>query len=133
MIFELGILVCLTFFWQILKLLQFSSKLSHLSSSSQKELMQLIGKYSSLFSDVPTVTNVLEHDIDVGDNRPVKQNAYRINPVKREIMQKEMQYLIQHGLDVPSSSPWCSPSHASAPITVKLISWPNQTLSLFLG
>ncbi len=45
----------------------FSSKLSHLSSSSQKELMQLIGKYSSLFSDVPTVTNVLEHDIDVGD------------------------------------------------------------------
>ncbi len=84
--------------------------------------MQLIGKYSSLFSDVPTVTNVLEHDIDVGDNRPVKQNAYRINPVKCEIMQKEMQYLIQHGLDMPSSSPWCSPSHASAPITVKLIS-----------
>ncbi len=87
----------------------FSSKLSHLSSSSQKELMQLIGKYSSLFSDVPTVTNVLEHDIDVGDNRPVKQNAYRINPVKREIMKKETQYLIQHGLAGPSSSPWCSP------------------------
>ncbi len=69
----------------------FSSKLSHLSSSSQKELMQLTGKYSSLFSDVPTVTNVLEHDIDVGDHRPVKQNAYRINPVKREIMKKETQ------------------------------------------
>ncbi len=87
----------------------FSSKLSHLSSSSQKELMQLTGKYSSLFSDVPTVTNVLEHDIDVGDHRPVKQNAYRINPVKREIMKKETQYLIEHGLAVPSSSPWCSP------------------------
>ncbi len=71
--------------------------------------MQLIGKYSSLFSDVPTVTNVLEHDIDVGDHHPVKQNAYRINPVKREIMKKETQYLIQHGLAVPSSSPWCSP------------------------
>lgn len=86
-----------------------SSKLSHLSSSSQKELMQLIEKYYSLFSDVPTVTNVLEHDIDVGDHRPVKQNAYCINPVKREIMQKETQYLIEHGLAVPSSSPWCSP------------------------
>ncbi len=51
----------------------------------------------------------LEHDIDVGDHRPVKQNAYRINPVKREIMKKETQYLIEHGLAVPSSSPWCSP------------------------
>lgn len=71
--------------------------------------MQLIEKYSSLFSDVPTVTNVLEHDIDVGDHYPVKQNAYRINPVKCEIMQKETQYLIEHGLAVPSSSPWCSP------------------------
>ncbi len=71
--------------------------------------MQLIGKYSSLFSDVPTVTNVLEHDIDVGDHHPVKQNAYRINPVKREIMKEETQYLIQHGLAVPSSRPWCSP------------------------
>ncbi|KAL1252300.1 hypothetical protein QQF64_020096 [Cirrhinus molitorella] len=49
----------------------FSSKLAHLSSSFQKELMQLIEKYSSLFSDVPTVTNVLEHDIDVGDHRPM--------------------------------------------------------------
>ncbi len=64
----------------------FSLKLSHLSSSSQKEFMQLIGKYSSLFSDFPTVTNVLEHDIDVVDHRPVKQNAYRVNPVKREII-----------------------------------------------
>ncbi len=85
------------------------SKLSHLSSSSQSELVQLIDKYSSLFSDVPTVTNVLVHDIDVGDHPPVKQNAYRVNPVKREIMEKETQYLVENGLAVPSCSPWCSP------------------------
>ncbi len=58
------------------------SKLSHLSSSSQSELVQLIDKYYFLFSDVPTVT-VLLHDIDVGDHPPVKQNVYRVSPVKR--------------------------------------------------
>ncbi len=55
------------------------------------------------------MTHVLMHDIDVGDHRPVKQNAYRVNPVKREIMKKETQYLIENGLAVPSCSPWCSP------------------------
>ncbi len=58
------------------------SKLSHLSSSSQSELVQLIDKYYFLFSDVPTVT-VLLHDIDVGDHPPVKQNIYHVSPVKR--------------------------------------------------
>ncbi|KAL0153990.1 hypothetical protein M9458_050705, partial [Cirrhinus mrigala] len=85
------------------------SKLSHLSSSSQSELIQLINKYSSLFSDVPTVSNVLMHDIDVGDHPPVKQNAYRVNPAKREIMERETRYLVENGLAVPSCSPWCSP------------------------
>ncbi len=86
-----------------------SSKLSHLSESSRNELLHLIERFSSLFSDVPTVTSVLKHDIDVADHRPIKQNAYRINPVKREIMKQETDYLVKHGLAVPSSSPWCSP------------------------
>ncbi len=58
---------------------------------------------------MPTVTTVLEHDIDVAGHRPIKQNAYRVNPVKREIMKQETDYLVKHGLAVPSSSPWCSP------------------------
>ncbi len=57
------------------------SKLSHLSRSSQSELVQLIDKYLFFFSDVPTVT-VLLHDIDVGDHPPVKQNVYHVSPVK---------------------------------------------------
>ncbi len=90
-------------------LVTLGSRLSHLSRSAQSEIVQLVDKYSSLFSDVPTVTHVLMRDIDVGDHRPVKQNAYRVNPVKREIMKKETQYLIENGLAVPSCSPRCSP------------------------
>ncbi len=90
-------------------LVTLGSRLSQLSRSAQSEIVQLVDKYSSLFSDVPTVTHVLMHDIDVGHHRPVKQNVYRVNPVKREIMKKETQYLIENGLAVPSCSPWCSP------------------------
>lgn len=86
-----------------------SSKLSHLSESSRNELLKLIERFSSLFSDVPTVTSVLKHNIDVADHRPIKKKAYRVNPVKRQIMKQETDYLVKHGLAVPSSSPWCSP------------------------
>ncbi len=42
---------------------------------------------------MPTVTSVLKHDVDVADHRPIKQNAYRVNPVNREIMKQETDYL----------------------------------------
>ncbi|KAF7657930.1 hypothetical protein LDENG_00020310, partial [Lucifuga dentata] len=63
-----------------------------------------------LFNDSPTQTNVLHHDIDVGEHVPIKQHAYRVNPTKRAIMQQEVNDLLQNGLAVPSSSPWSSPS-----------------------
>lgn len=55
------------------------------------------------------MTQVLTHDIDVSSHAPIKQNAYRVNPVKRELMRRETQYLLEHNLAAPSSSAWCSP------------------------
>ena len=90
-------------------LLTLPSKLVHLSNSEQADILHLIQKYRLLFSDTPSRTTVLKHDIDVGDHAPSKQNAYRANPSKRSIMKKETDYLSDNGLAVPSSSPWCSP------------------------
>ncbi len=86
-----------------------STKLSHLPVSTQADLRGLISKYPTLFNDFPSTTHVIEHDIDVGSHSPVNQNAYRVNPIKRDLMKHETQYLLEHGLAVPSSSPWCSP------------------------
>ncbi len=58
---------------------------------------------------MPSQTTVLEHDIDVGECSPIKQNSYRVNPIKRKIMQEETAYLLEHGFAVPSSSSWSSP------------------------
>lgn len=57
-------------------------------------------KLSTLFSDVPMQTNVLVHDIDVGENLPIKQFPFRVNPAKHEAMRAEVEYLLQHGFAV---------------------------------
>lgn len=61
------------------------------------------------FQDKPSQTTVLQHDVDVGNHKPIKQHAYRVNPTQRAAMQKEAEYHLENGLAVPSSSPWSSP------------------------
>ncbi|TWW54068.1 Retrovirus-related Pol polyprotein from transposon 412, partial [Takifugu flavidus] len=59
-------------------------------------------------SSVDTST-AITHDIVLTNSRPIKQRAYRVSPLKRECMRKEVDYLLQHGFAVPSSSSWSSP------------------------
>ena len=85
------------------------SRLDHLSTEQQGDVTNLINRFPSLFNDVPTQTNVLQHHIDVNNAKPIKQHPYRVNPVKRGLMKVEAEYLLEHGLAIPSSSPWSSP------------------------
>ncbi|KAI7808431.1 hypothetical protein IRJ41_004831 [Triplophysa rosa] len=85
------------------------SHLSYLPRSQREDIVRLLQKYPTLFSDVPGRTTVLSHDIDVGCSVPIKQHPYRVNPAKRELMKAEVDYLLQKGLAAPSQSPWSSP------------------------
>ena len=38
------------------------------------------------------------HDVDVGEAMPIKQHAYRVNPVKHEYICKEVEYMPQNGI-----------------------------------
>lgn len=49
-----------------------TSHLAHLSDSQRTDIVKLINSSSELFSDVPTRTQVLKHDIYVGDHSPIK-------------------------------------------------------------
>ena len=50
------------------------TKLSHLPSVQRKELAEVITQYREVFADVPSKTNLIEHDVDVGDSAPIKQH-----------------------------------------------------------
>ena len=56
------------------------TKLSHLPSVQRKELAEVITQYREVFPDVPSKTNLIEHDVDVGDFTPIKQHPYRVSP-----------------------------------------------------
>ena len=83
--------------------------LSYLPVSQRNDVVCLLRACPSLFGDVPSCTTVLKHDIDVGSAKPIKQHAYRCPLAKREVMRKEAEYLLEHGLAEPSHSPWSSP------------------------
>ncbi|CAI5669654.1 unnamed protein product [Oreochromis niloticus] len=90
-------------------LAEVTAHLSHLSPSQCEDVLSLLHSYPSLFGDVPSRTSVCEHDINVGDATPIKQHAYRCPMGKREVMKKEVSYLVENGLAQPSHSPWSSP------------------------
>lgn len=85
------------------------SHLAHLSAQQCQDIVCLIREFPQIFGDIPTQTTVLKHDIKVTCSSPIKQHAYRVNPVKRAVMRAETEYLVTNGLAMHSSSPWSSP------------------------
>lgn len=86
-----------------------ANRLPHLTPSQIADILSVMDDFPELFRDVPTVTTVLEHDIDVGDKGPIKQHPYRVNPEKRSILQREVEHMTRNNIAEPSSSPWSSP------------------------
>lgn len=74
---------------------QLSTYLSHLTREQQLDIERLVNIHLKLFGDMPSRTTVIEHDIDVGNTVPIKQHAYRVNMAKREMINKEVDYLLK--------------------------------------
>ena len=79
------------------------TKLSHLPLVQRKELAEVITQYWEVFPDVPNKTNLIEHDVDVGDSAPIKQHPYRVSPMKK------VQYMLKNDIIEESQSNWSSP------------------------
>ena len=84
-------------------------KLTHLSEKERRDVKELLNEFPQLFADVPSRTDAVEHDVDVGDTTPIKQAPYRANPTKMKNLEKEIEYMLQNGIIEPSSSAWSSP------------------------
>ena len=85
------------------------SKLSHLTPSQQSDMESLILEYKDLFSDTPTRTDTVYHDIELINDNPIKQHPYRVNPMKQEILDQEIKYMLENNIIEKSKSPWSSP------------------------
>lgn len=71
-------------------LVKLNTLLGHLDENKCKQLVDLIQSYTCLFSDTPTHTNLMEHDVDVGDAKPITQRFYHVSPEKQKILDSEV-------------------------------------------
>ena len=84
-------------------------KLPHLNLVQRKELAEIMNQYREVFPDVPNKTNLIAHDVDVGDSAPIKQYPYRVSPVREELLDKEVRYMFRSDVVEESQSGWSSP------------------------
>ncbi|XP_076031970.1 uncharacterized protein LOC143019877 [Oratosquilla oratoria] len=85
------------------------SKVNHLEPYQRCSLKKLLLKFPSLFTDSPRQTELVQHEIKLVSQDPIKLPPYRLNPTKRECLRKEVNSLIDQGIIEPSHSPWSSP------------------------
>ena len=86
--------------------------LSALTDQEQQEVRSLLQKYSSVFSahegDLGC-TNLIEHEIPLLDNVPVRQRYRRIPPSEYELVKAHINQLLEAQVVRESSSPYASP------------------------
>ena len=84
--------------------------LSHLSSSEQIELRQLLRRFQKVFNDQPGLCKNALHQIDTyPDFVPKAQRTYRIPEALIPEVERQLNDLIQHGKIRPSQSPVAHP------------------------
>jgi len=60
------------------------------SSEKQDEVRSLLREYKEIFSDVPNVTNLIQHKVELTQREPVRCKAYPTPYKMQEIVDKEI-------------------------------------------
>ena len=80
-----------------------------LSPEQQSEVRSLLREYKEIFSDVPKVTNLIEHKVELTQREPVRCKACPTPYKIQEIVNKEIDDLLKMGVIEHSEAPYASP------------------------
>jgi len=83
-----------------------------LNYDQQRMFSTLLNRYAYVFAkhefDIGTST-IMKHSIQLKDNKPIKQRAYRTSHKLIEESDRQITQWLETGINRPSSSPWASP------------------------
>ncbi|KAK7106795.1 hypothetical protein V1264_018009 [Littorina saxatilis] len=80
-----------------------------LTEDQQKELHDFMGDFTYRFSDVPGSTSLVEHEVHLTSDVPVRSKPYPIPFQARESLKKDIDNMLKMGVIRESSSPYSSP------------------------
>jgi len=91
-----------------------SGKLDHLNQEEGEVIEPLLLKYAHVFHNEETNdykgTNVIEHEIPIGDARTIMRPQYKTPYALRQQMQAQVKKMLDKGVITPSNSPWSAPA-----------------------
>ena len=69
-----------------------------LTAEQQTEVKELLKEYQEIFSDVPTVTSLIEHKVELTEKTPIKHKSYPIPYKMQEVINKEIEDMLAMGV-----------------------------------
>ena len=82
-----------------------------LSEAEQDKIEQLLTDFNDIFSRGPLDmgrTSLVEHTIDTGDHRPIRQGFWRQPLAQLEEIDRQVDTLVANDFVEPAASPWAS-------------------------
>jgi len=80
-----------------------------LDPSQEAKLQRLVRQFSDVLTSKLGLTHLLEYDIQLLDNKPVRLSPYRLAPPKMQYLKKHISHLLEEGVIEPSCSNYSSP------------------------
>jgi len=83
-----------------------------LTLNEKTAMRQLIRRYADIFAhktEPKGRTHLIEHNIELTENQPIRQRAYKQALIEKEKTRKAINDLLDQGIIQPSCSPWSSP------------------------
>ncbi|GFW89793.1 retrovirus-related Pol polyprotein from transposon 412 [Trichonephila clavipes] len=89
--------------------IQASELNKHLYDKQMDRLRELLSKYSKCFSNNPGLTNLVEHEIQLVSDQPVRTKPYRMSHRQNEILKNEINRMLKLGIIEVGESDYMSP------------------------
>jgi RNase H-like domain found in reverse transcriptase/Reverse transcriptase (RNA-dependent DNA polymerase) len=81
----------------------------NLDESDKLKVWRLLEEYQDIFSDVPTVINLVTYNIKLKSDEPVRHKPYKVHIHLTETVEKQLDKMLQMGWIESSDSPYASP------------------------
>ncbi|GFS77534.1 retrovirus-related Pol polyprotein from transposon 297 [Trichonephila clavipes] len=89
--------------------IQASELNKHLHDKQMDRLRELLNKYSKCFSNNPGLTNLVEHEIQLVSDQPVRTKPYLMSHRQNEILKNEINRMLKLGIIEVGESDYMSP------------------------